>query len=70
MIHLTDNLINILGFKGNIIEGKSGGRISGMERVIYADYPPSVSSNKCIFLYASFVETSKVSITNVWGALG
>ena len=37
VIHLNDNLIDVLGFKRDIIEGKSAGNISGMEHVIVAN---------------------------------
>ena len=43
LVHLYDNLRDVLGFKRNIIEGKSSGNISGMERVIFTDFPPGLS---------------------------
>ena len=64
-IHLNKNLIDILGFKRNIIEDKSVCTISGMECVIFADYPPGFSSDNYIFPYRFFVETSRVSNINV-----
>ena len=57
---LNDNLRDVLGFKRNVINCRSAGSISGMDRVIFANYPPDFSSNNCIFIYASFVETSRV----------
>jgi hypothetical protein len=36
-----------------------------MNGILFADYPPPFSSNSCIFLYASFVERSRVGNINV-----
>ena len=58
---LNDNLKDVLGFKLNIINGKSAGNTN----FIFADYPPAFSTDTCIFLYASFVETSRVGNSNV-----
>jgi hypothetical protein len=65
LIHLNDNLRDVLGFKQNMINGKNAGTVSGMDQVIFADYPPGLASDSCIFLYASFVETSRVGNSNV-----
>ena len=65
MIHLNDKLWDVLAFKWNIINGKSGGAFSRMECYIFADYPPGFSSNNCLFLCTSFVETSRVGKTSV-----
>jgi hypothetical protein len=61
---LNDNLRDVLGFKHNIINGKSAGSTSGMDRVIFAEYP-AFSLDSCITLYASFVERSRVGNSNV-----
>ena len=62
---LIDNLCDVLGFKQNLINGRSAGSTNGMDHVIFVDYPPGLSSDGCVFLYASFVETSRVSNSNV-----
>ena len=62
---INNNLRDVLCFKQNIINGRSTGSISGMERVIFADYRSGFSLDNCIFLYASFVETSRVGNSNV-----
>ena len=48
MIYLTNNLSDVLGFKQNIIEGKSTDTKSGKERVIFTDYPLGFTSDSCI----------------------
>ena len=63
MVHLNDNLRDFLGFKWNVIEVKSAGTISGMERVIFSNYPLGFFSDNCIFLN-SFFETSRVGNTS------
>jgi hypothetical protein len=60
-IILNDNVKDVLGFYHNIINRKSDVSTS----VIFADYPPAFSSDTCIFLYASFVETSRVGNSNI-----
>jgi hypothetical protein len=62
---LNENLREVLGFKYNLINGKSAGSASGMNLVIFAEHPPAFSSDSWIFLYASFVEISRVGNTNV-----
>jgi len=61
-IFLNENLREVLGFKKRIIKTEN---FSGSDHVIYADYAPSFSTDTCIFLYASFVETSRVGNSNV-----
>ena len=65
MIIFNDNLRDVLGFKQNMINGKNAGTVYGMDQVMFADYPPGFASDSCIFLYASFVETSRVGNSNV-----
>jgi hypothetical protein len=65
MTSINDNLRDVLGFKQNIISGKNTGTVSGMDHVIFSDYTPGFASDSCIFLYASFVETSRVGNSNV-----
>jgi hypothetical protein len=62
---LNDNLREALGFKYNVINGKSAGSASSLNRVIFAEHLPAFSLDSCIFLYASFVERSRVGNTNV-----
>ena len=47
-IIFKDNLREVLGFKHDVINGKSAG--SAMNRVIFAEYSPTFSSHSCIFL--------------------
>jgi hypothetical protein len=61
-IFLNENLREVLGFKNRIIKTEN---FSGSDHVIYADYAPSFSSNSCIFIYSSFVESSRVGNSNV-----
>ena len=65
IIILNDILRDVLGLKQNMINGKNAGTVYGMDQVIFADYPPGFASDSCIFLYASFVETSRVGNSNV-----
>ena len=65
MIHHIDNMRDGLGFKRIIIEREIAGSISGVELIIFADYPFGFSSDNCIFLYASFVKISRVVNTNI-----
>ena len=65
MINLNDNRRDVLGFKRNIINGKSAGIISGIELDVFADYPPGFSLENLVFIYGSFVETKRVGINNI-----
>ena len=65
MIHLNDNLRDVLGFKQNMINGRNAATVNGIDNVIFADYRPGFASDTCTFLYASFVETSRVGNSNV-----
>ena len=42
---LNDNLRQVLGFKQSIINGRSAAKTSGMDCVIFADYPPGFSTD-------------------------
>ena len=44
MIHLNDNLRDVLGFKQNMINGRNAAIVSGIDNVIFADYPPGFAS--------------------------
>jgi hypothetical protein len=40
MIHLDDNLRDVIGYKQNMISGKNAGTVSGMNRVIFVIIHP------------------------------
>ena len=63
-IILNDSMRDVLGFKQSIINGRSTGSTSGMDCAGQLP-PPGFSSDNCIFLYASLVETSRIGNTNV-----
>ena len=62
---LNDNLRDVIGFKQNIIIRRRIRSASGMDRYIFADYAPGFSLGDCLFIYAPFVETSRVGIRSV-----
>ena len=59
---LNEHLCEAPSFKDHNIKAKN---LSGKDQVIYTDSAPGFSSDNCIFLYASFVKTSRVDNTNV-----
>ena len=61
-VFLNEDLREVLGFIDRIFKAKN---LSGKDLFIYPDYAPIFSSYNYIFLYASFVETSRVGNTAV-----
>ena len=59
----NDNMRDVLGFKQNIINGRSFESTSGLNRVLFDDYLPSFSLVSCIFLCTSFIEISRIILT-------
>ena len=55
---LNNHVRDVLRFKLNITNGRSPGSNNGMKCGIFVDCLPGFSLESCIFLYASFVETS------------
>ena len=64
MSHVNNNLWDFLGFKQNMISGENAGTLSLLDRVVLTHFPLGFSSDICIFLYASLVETSGVANGN------